>query len=322
MSAKGDTINGAKTSERDAETERKGKIPSSRSSLMASQNIQITNRSKLDRVLNVKVTKKAEDRRLKQLADTGGLKHQTGHSMNQEGTVQIANFNLQVNNNHGNAAYGSGSKRGLNSRNLNYSDLKSPSRGGLSHSKHESNQKYDEQIYMTIGQADPHPSQQTQIEMSASHLEQSNTSHVNSSHASHPAMNQTFHSVDQRGQKKKFSTISHDQDGTYKKQINIMGQNTRVQKKIRINELPVSPRHKGLPHVNSGLRMMKNKSGQKIYLNTIQHHQAQMTQKKMEMMGGSADDGSSHQVYENNEGQSLQNLKIYRQQESRSLENN
>lgn len=129
-------MNGAKISERDAETERKGKIPSSRSSLMASQNIQITNRSKLDRVLNVKVTKKQEDRQLKQLADTGGLKHQAGPSMNQEGTVQIANFNLQVNNNNGNAAYGSGSKRGLNSRNLNYSDLKSPTRGGLSLSKH------------------------------------------------------------------------------------------------------------------------------------------------------------------------------------------
>jgi hypothetical protein len=144
--------------------------------------------------------------------------------MNQEGTVQIANFNLQVNRNVNAAAYGSGSKRGLNSRNLNYSDLKSPSRGNLTHSKHDtSNQKYDEQIYMTIGQADPHPSQQTQIEMSASHLEQSNTSHANSSQASHPAMNQTFHSVDQRGQKK-FSTISHEQDGaTYKNQINTMG---------------------------------------------------------------------------------------------------
>lgn len=299
---KGETINGAKISERDAETERKGKLPSSRSSLMASQNIQITNRSKLDRVLNVKVTKKVEDRKPKQLADTGGLKHQVGHSMNQEGTVQIANFN-QVSTHNANTPYGSGSKRGLNSRNLNYSDLKSPPRGGASHpNKHgASNQKYDEQIYMTIGQADPHPSQQTQIEMSASHLEQSNTSH-----ASNPGMNQTFHSVDQRGQKKKFSTISHEQEGmlgVQKNQINTMGQNSRVQKKIRINELPVSPRHKGLPHVssgNGGLRLVKNRSGQKIYLNTIQHHQAQVAQKKAEAIAGSADDGQSqHQVYEN-----------------------
>lgn len=42
----------------------------------------------------------------------------------------------------------------------------------------------------------------------------------------------------------------------------------------------------------------------------------------METIGGSADDGSSHQVYEHNEGQPFQNLKVYRQQESRSLENN
>lgn len=164
---------------------------------------------------------------------------------------------------------------------MNYSDLKSPPRVGLSQNKFRggSNQKYDEQIYMTIGQADPHPSQQTQIEMSASHLEQSNTSNINSSQASnHGPVNQNFYSVDQRKQKKKFSTISHDQEAQPKNQINTMGQNSRVQKKIRINELPTSPRNKGLPQVNGGLRMVKNKNGQQIYHNTLQNHQAQIQQ--------------------------------------------
>jgi len=168
--------------------------------------------------------------------------------------------------------------------------------------------------------------------MSASHLEQSNTSHVNSSQASQPGMSQTFYSVDQRGQKKKFSTISHEQEGTYKNQINTMAQNSRVQKRIRINELPISPRHKGLSYVNksnsnnSGLRILKNKSGQKIYMNTIQHHHLQQnSQKKASAVvaaGGSADGRSQHQVYQNNDGTPFQNLKVYRQQESRSLENN
>lgn len=49
-----------------------------------------------------------------------------------------------------------------------------------------------------------------------------------------------------------------------------------------------------------------------------------MPQKKVETVAGSVDDGQSQQqVYENpKEGQSPQNLKLYRQQESRSLENN
>lgn len=57
--------------------------------------------------------------------------------MKQEGTVQIANFNQRIFNKPGSAAYGSGSKRGLNSRNLKYNDMKSPQ---LKNAKSESKQ--------------------------------------------------------------------------------------------------------------------------------------------------------------------------------------
>ena len=126
---------------------------------------------------------------------------------------------------------------------------------------------------MTIGQADPHPSQVTQIELSGNRI-QNNKQIIRVESMDMP---EKFYSVDQGHQKKILDSDSANFLRINNKKGEIQTsiiENIRVNRNNKINELPISPKHKMFSQINKESdiikRSMNSREGLRVKLKTIQ----------------------------------------------------